>query len=145
VPQGKHLLVHTGDSVIAGSQLTEGPRDPNNILEINGEEALYNYMISEVQNVYRAQGVPVSDKHIQVILSRMLSKIQVQKSGDTDLLPMDFVERYNFQIANKSLDGCLIIKDAGETKFVEGDLVDKTEVKEANAVAEAEGKKQQKR
>jgi DNA-directed RNA polymerase subunit beta' len=141
VPQGKHLLVHTGDSVIAGSQLTEGPRDPNNILEINGEEALYNYMISEVQNVYRAQGVPVSDKHIEVILSRMLSKIQVQKSGDTDLLPMDFVERYNFQVANKSLDGCLIIKDTGDTKFVEGDLVDKIEVKEANAVAEAEGKK----
>jgi DNA-directed RNA polymerase subunit beta' len=141
VPQGKHLLVHTGDNVIAGSQLTEGPRDPNNILEINGEEALYNYMISEVQNVYRAQGVPVSDKHIEVILSRMLSKIQVQKAGDTDLLPMDFVERYNFQVANKSLDGCLIIKDTGDTKFVEGDLVDKTEVKEANAVAEAEGKK----
>lgn len=141
VPQGKHLLVHTGDNVTAGSQLTEGPRDPNNILEINGEEALYNYMISEVQNVYRAQGVPVSDKHIEVILSRMLSKIQVQKAGDTNLLPMDFVERNKFKSANKALDGCLIIKSAGDTKFTEGDLVDKTEVKEANAVAEAEGKK----
>jgi len=141
VPQGKHLLVHTGDNIIAGNPLTEGPRDPNNILEINGEEALYNYMISEVQNVYRAQGVPVSDKHIEVILSRMLSKIQVQKAGDTDLLPMDFAERYKFRSCNKQLESCLIIKDAGDTEFIVGDLVDKTEIKEANAVAEAEGKK----
>ena len=140
VPQGKHLLVHTGDTVIAGSQLTEGPRDPNNILDINGEEALYNYMISEVQNVYRAQGVPVSDKHIEVILSRMLSKIQVQKAGDTNMLPMDFVERYKFRQANKDLDGRLIIKDAGDTNFTAGALIDKDEIKEANAIAEAEGK-----
>jgi DNA-directed RNA polymerase subunit beta' len=140
VPQGKHLLVHTGDTVIAGSQLTEGPRDPNNILDINGEEALYNYMISEVQNVYRAQGVPVSDKHIEVILSRMLSKIQVQKAGDTSMLPMDFVERYKFRIENKTLEGSLLIKDAGDTSFAVGDLVDKDEIKEANAIAEAEGK-----
>jgi DNA-directed RNA polymerase subunit beta' len=140
IPQGKHLLVHTGDKVIAGSQLTEGPRDPNNILDINGEEALYNYMISEVQNVYRAQGVPVSDKHIEVILSRMLSKIQVQKSGDTDMLPLDFVERYKFRTFNKKLDGCLLIKDAGDTDFAIGDLVAKEEIKEANAIAEAEGK-----
>ena len=127
-------------SVIAGSQLTEGPRDPNNILDINGEEALYNYMISEVQNVYRAQGVPVSDKHIEVILSRMLSKIQVQKAGDTSMLPMDFVERYKFRIENKTLEGSLLIKDAGDTSFAVGDLVDKDEIKEANAIAEAEGK-----
>jgi DNA-directed RNA polymerase subunit beta' len=140
VPQGKHLLVHTGDNVIAGSQLTEGPRDPNNILDINGEEALYNYMISEVQNVYRAQGVPVSDKHIEVILSRMLCKIQVQKAGDTHMLPMDFVERYKFRLANKELDGRLAIKDAGDTGFAVGDLIEKDEIKEANAIAEAEGK-----
>jgi DNA-directed RNA polymerase subunit beta' len=140
VPQGKHLLVHTGDNVVAGSQLTEGPRDPNNILDINGEEALYNYMISEVQNVYRAQGVPVSDKHIEVILSRMLSKIQVQKAGDTEMLPMDFVERYKFRISNKKLDGSLIIKDAGDTDFAVGDIINKDAIKEANAIAEAEGK-----
>ena len=140
VPQGKHLLVHTGDKIIAGSQLTEGPRDPNNILDINGEEALYNYMISEVQNVYRAQGVPVSDKHIEVILSRMLSKIQVQKAGDTKMLPLEFVERYKFRLANKLLDGLLIVKDAGDTGFAVGDLIDKDEIKEANAIADAEGK-----
>ena len=140
VPQGKHLLVHTGDNVVAGSQLTEGPRDPNNILDINGEEALYNYMISEVQNVYRAQGVPVSDKHIEVILSRMLSKIQVQKAGDTHLLPMDFVERYKFRACNKALDGRLLIKESGDTEFAVGELVEKETIKEANAIAQAEGK-----
>lgn len=97
-------------------------------------------MISEVQNVYRAQGVPVSDKHIEVILSRMLSKIQVQKAGDTKMLPMEFVERYKFRLANSALDGCLIIKDAGDTGFDTGELVNKDEIKEANAIAEAEGK-----
>ncbi len=140
VPQGKHLLVHTGDLVQAGDTLTEGPRDPNNIIDINGEEELYTYLISEVQNVYRAQGVPVSDKHIEVILSRMLSKVQVEKAGDTELLPLDIIERYKFRNANAHLDGCLLIKEAGDTGFMVGDLVPKADIKEANAVAEAEGK-----
>ncbi|MDP6693536.1 MAG: DNA-directed RNA polymerase subunit beta', partial [Phycisphaerales bacterium] len=140
VAQGKHLLVHTGDVVQAGDILTEGPRDPNNILDIKGEEELYTYLISEVQNVYRAQGVPVSDKHIEVILSRMLGKVQVEKAGDTDLLPIDIIERYHFRNANAHLSDCLLIKEAGDTDFVVGDLVMKSAIKEANAVAEAEGK-----
>src|SRR5690606_18634137 len=82
VPQGKHLLVHTGDVVIAGDPLTEGPLIPADILRIRGEEALYNYMLDEVQNVYRAQGVPISDKHIEVILRQMLSKVRVLSSGE---------------------------------------------------------------
>jgi DNA-directed RNA polymerase subunit beta' len=70
----------------------------------------------------------------------MLSKIQVEKAGDTDLLPMDFVERYKFTVCNSALDGCLRIKEAGDTGFAIGDLVPKEEIKEANAIAEAEGK-----
>jgi DNA-directed RNA polymerase subunit beta' len=70
----------------------------------------------------------------------MLSKIQVQKAGDTDLLPMDFVERYKFRACNKELDGCLLVKESGDTEFAIGDLVEKETIKEANAIAQAEGK-----
>jgi DNA-directed RNA polymerase subunit beta' len=84
--------------------------------------------------------VPVSDKHIEVILSRMLSKVQVEKAGDTELLQLDVIERYHFRNANAHLDACLFIKDAGDTEFMVGDLVPKADIKEANAVADAEGK-----
>ena len=87
VLQGKHLLVHRSDWVEAGDPLTEGPLDPQEILSIQGEEKVFSYMLEEVQNVYRAQGVPISDKHIETILSCMLSKALVRKPGDTSLLP----------------------------------------------------------
>ncbi|NQY92372.1 MAG: DNA-directed RNA polymerase subunit beta', partial [Deltaproteobacteria bacterium] len=87
VPQGKHLLVHTGDMVNAGDPLTEGPLIPADILRIRGEEALYNYMLDEVQNVYRAQGVPISDKHIEIIVAAMMRKVRIEDPGDTEFLP----------------------------------------------------------
>jgi len=140
VPQGKQLLVHTGDLVEAGDALTEGPQIPADILRIKGEEALYLYMLDEVQNVYRAQGVPISDKHIEVILRQMLGKVKVVKPGDTDLLPNDVIDRFEFQRKNKAVMSMVRIKDPGGTDLVTGTLVDKAEVKEANAMAEASGK-----
>jgi len=140
VPQGKHLLVHAGDWVEAGDPLTEGPLDPQEILEIRGEEIVFNYMLDEVQNVYRAQGVPISDKHIETILSCMLSKVLVKRAGDTGLLPEEIVDRHFFRACNQDTAAKLRITDAGETTLIVGDLVDRGDVKEANAVAEAEGK-----
>ena len=140
VPQSKHLLVHTGDMVVSGETLTDGSRDPRKILEIRGEEELYQYMISEVQNVYRAQGVPISDKHIEMILSRMLSKVQVEKSGDTGLLPLDIIERYHFRDANAHLDASVMIKSPGDSSFEAEQIVTKAQFKEANAILDAEGK-----
>ncbi|MDA0975061.1 MAG: DNA-directed RNA polymerase subunit beta', partial [Planctomycetota bacterium] len=140
VPQGKQLLVHTGDLVEAGDALTEGPQIPADILRIKGEEALYLYMLDEVQNVYRAQGVPISDKHIEVILRQMLGKVKVVKPGDTDLLPNDVIDRFEFQRKNKAVMSMVRIKDPGGTDLVTGTLVDKAEVKEANAMADAAGK-----
>ena len=93
VPQDRHLLVHAGDAVNAGDPLIEGPLVPHDILRIKGEEALYNYMLDEVQNVYRAQGVPINDKHIEVILAQMLRKVRVENIGDTDLLPHDVMDQ----------------------------------------------------
>jgi DNA-directed RNA polymerase subunit beta' len=140
VPQGKHLLVHTGDTVNAGDPLTEGPLIPSDILRIRGEEALYSYMLDEVQNVYRAQGVPISDKHIEIILSAMLSKVRVQSPGDTDLLPNDVVDKFYFRKCNKLVADVLRISDAGDTSLAVDALIHKDDIKEANALVEAEGK-----
>jgi DNA-directed RNA polymerase subunit beta' len=140
VPQGKALLVHTGDRVEAGDALTEGPMIPADILRIKGEDALYVYMLDEVQNVYRAQGVPISDKHIEVILRQMLSKVRISNQGDTELLPNDVVDKFVFRDVNDALARKMRIEDAGGTALPVGSLVDKDEVREANALAEAEGK-----
>jgi len=140
VPQGKHLLVHTGDHVDAGDPLTEGPLIPGDILRIKGEDALYNYMLDEVQNVYRAQGVPISDKHIEVILRQMLGKIRVLSSGDTELLPHEVVDKFNFRRANDRTNDMVGIADPGDTGLVKDTMVSKEDVREANARAEADGK-----
>ena len=140
VPQGKALLVHTGDRIEAGDTLTEGPMIPADILRIKGEDALYVYMLDEVQNVYRAQGVPISDKHIEVILRQMLSKVRVSSPGDTALLPNDVKDKFEFRSVNEALVRKVRIDDAGGTSLPVGALVDKDEVREANAIAESEGK-----
>jgi DNA-directed RNA polymerase subunit beta' len=140
VAQGKALLVHTGDRIDAGDPLTEGPMIPADILRIKGEDALYVYMLDEVQNVYRAQGVPISDKHIEVILRQMLSKVRVSNQGDSDLLPNEVVDKFVFRDVNDSLARKVRIDDAGGTSLPVGALVDKDEVREANSLAESEGK-----
>ncbi|MCE2883243.1 MAG: DNA-directed RNA polymerase subunit beta', partial [Planctomycetaceae bacterium] len=140
VPQGKALLVHTGDRVEAGDPLTEGPMIPADILRIKGEDALYVYMLDEVQNVYRAQGVPISDKHIEVILRQMLSKVRVSSPGDTNLLPNDVKDKFEFRSVNDDIARKMRIDDAGDTGLPVGALVDKDEIREANSLAEAEGK-----
>ncbi len=139
VPNDKPLLVHAGDFVQAGDALTEGPLVPHDILRIKGEEALWQYMLDEVQNVYRAQGVTVNDKHIEMILSQMLRKVRVENPGDTDLLPHDILDKFNFRQTNLAIADKVRVTDAGTTTLRVNDLVDKDVVKEANAKAEAEG------
>ncbi len=140
VPQGKHLLVHTGDYIHAGDALTEGPLIPHDILNIKGEEDLYVYMLEEVQNVYRAQGVPLSDKHIEIILRQMLGKVRVLAPGDTDLLPNEVVDRFQFRERNDQNANLVRITESGDTTLGVGALVTKEEFREANAVAESDGK-----
>jgi DNA-directed RNA polymerase subunit beta' len=144
VPQGKHLRVHAGDYIHAGDALTEGPHVPADILKIKGEEALYVYMLDEVQNVYRAQGVVISDKHIEVILRQMLSKVKISGAGDTDFLPNEVVEKFLLREKNAELAGKLRIESAGDTDLPEGALVAIEDVKEANALAKEKGGKEAK-
>ncbi len=97
VSQSKHLRVHTGDRVRAGDKLVDGPLPPQEILAIKGEEELQKYLVDEVQNVYRAQGVAINDKHIEIIVMQMMRKVQVEDPGSSKLLPNSLMDRYAFR------------------------------------------------
>ncbi len=140
VPQDKHLLVHAGDYVQAGDPLIDGPLVPHDILRIKGEEALYTYMLDEVQNVYRAQGVPINDKHVEIILAAMLRKVRVENPGDTNLLPHEVVDKQVFRRRNADIAEMGRVSESGGTDLPVGALVTKAELKEANAKAEAAGR-----
>ena len=100
---GAKLKVRDGDQVKAGDPLTEGSINPNDILVINGAEGVYNYLISEVQKVYRSQGVDINDKHIEVIGRQMLKRVKVEDGGDTGLLPGSLVDLNEFAEINKKM------------------------------------------
>ncbi|MEM9083037.1 MAG: DNA-directed RNA polymerase subunit beta', partial [Planctomycetota bacterium] len=139
VPQDRHLLVHSGDDVNAGDPLIDGPLVPHDILRIKGEDALYGYMLDEVQNVYRAQGVPINDKHIEVILAQMLRKVRVENPGDTAFLPHEVVDKVAFRKENNRVAELGRISDIGGTDLQLDRLYTKDEIREANAKAEATG------
>ena len=101
IPQGKHLIVQNNDRVAAGERLTDGPINPHDILEVKGEEAVQNYLVNEVQDVYRTQGERINDKHIEVIVRQMLGKVEITDSGDTDFLEEEEVDRAAFNRANR--------------------------------------------
>jgi len=100
IPFGSKVKVKEGEEVEAGAPLTEGSINPNDILAINGPEGVYKYIISEVQKVYRNQGVDINDKHIEAITKQMLNKVRVEDSGDTGLFTASLVDMYEFEEAN---------------------------------------------
>ncbi|MBP3800523.1 MAG: DNA-directed RNA polymerase subunit beta' [Clostridia bacterium] len=104
IPFGSKMKVKNGDEVEAAQPLIEGSINPNDILEIKGAEGVYEYLISEVQKVYRNQGVDINDKHIEVIGRQMLKKIKVGDNGDTELAPGSLVDMYDFESANKKAE-----------------------------------------
>ncbi|MEG0829684.1 MAG: DNA-directed RNA polymerase subunit beta' [Anaerovoracaceae bacterium] len=116
VPYGARLNVKEGDYVLAGGQITRGPLDPKDILRLNGVEGVYQYLLKEVQRVYKQQGVDINDKHVEVIVSQMLSKMKITKAGDTKLLPGGQYGKREIEEANKKA-----ISEGGEP--AEGDRV----------------------
>ncbi len=101
VPAGKHLRVHEGDRVRAGDRLTEGPVNPHDILRIKGPRAVQEYLLNEVQEVYRLQGVKINDKHIGVIVRQMLQKVKTVEPGDTMFLEGENVDKLTFREMNE--------------------------------------------
>ncbi|MBI2854499.1 MAG: DNA-directed RNA polymerase subunit beta' [Chloroflexi bacterium] len=100
VPPAARIRVEHGASIKAGDQLTDGPMNPQDILRIIGREAVQQYLVEEVQKVYRSQGVNINDKHIEVIVRQMLTKVRVESSGDTEFLPGELVDRFAYEEAN---------------------------------------------
>ncbi len=139
VPHDRHLLVHTGDYVDAGDPLTEGPLVPHDILAIRGEEALQQYLLGEIQAVYRSQGVTINDKHPEIIITQMLRKVSVESVGDSELLPGDVVDKFRFRQENERLAKSLRVTDAGDTQFLKGEVVPRDKVEQANSEVEAIG------
>ena len=104
IPFGSKLRVKDGEKVKAGGPLTEGSINPNELLLIKGPEGVYNYLVQEVQKVYRNQGVDINDKHIEVIARQMLKKVRVEDNGDTKLFAGSLVDMYEFDDINKEAE-----------------------------------------
>ncbi len=100
VPSTASIWVQTGDAVRAGQQLTDGSINPHDILRILGKEAVQQYLVDEVQKVYRSQGVNINDKHIEVIAHQMLTKVRIDSAGDTDLVPDELVDKFVYEDTN---------------------------------------------
>lgn len=104
VPHGKHLNVYKGDKIHAGEQLVDGPVVPQDILKVSGERSLQEYLVNEVQEVYRLQGVSVNDKHVETIVRQMLRKVRIDDSGDTDFIVGSHIDRIRFREENEKME-----------------------------------------
>jgi DNA-directed RNA polymerase subunit beta' len=109
VPMGKHLLVRDGDTVEAGEMLCDGQIDPHDILLILGENACQTFLVNEVQEVYRLQGVDINDKHIGVIIRQMMRKVEILQVGDTNFIFGQQVDKYRFHEENRK-----VIREGGQ-------------------------------
>ena len=142
VPLQKHILVQEGDEIPAGEKITDGPVNPHDILAIKGTNAVQEYLVNEIQEVYRLQGVKINDKHIEVIVRQMLQKVKVVSSGDTKLLEEDLVDKVRFIEENERINNLLYIVDKGDSKFKNGQLVSKAKIREINSELKKKGKKE---
>ena len=103
IPKGKHIAVREGEYVKAGEALMDGSTNPHDILAVLGDHELASYIVNEIQEVYRLQGVPINDKHIEIIVRQMLKRVKVVDSGDTGFLLEERVEKYEFEMENKRI------------------------------------------
>jgi len=103
VPAASEISVADGEIIQPGASLTDGPKNPQDILRIEGQAAVQRYLVDEVQAVYRSQGVQLHDKHIEVIVRQMMRKVRVDNPGDSDLLPGELVDRHDYEFANNNM------------------------------------------
>jgi DNA-directed RNA polymerase subunit beta' len=130
----KHILVQEGDFVRAGMPLSDGAISPTDILDIKGPFAVQSHLVNEVQEVYRAQGITINDKHIEVIVRQMMRRVQIEDPGDTHFLEGESVEKYEFQEYNDWIYDKKFITDPGESsKFKPGQLVTERQIRDENS------------
>ncbi|MBI3500399.1 MAG: DNA-directed RNA polymerase subunit beta' [Bacteroidetes bacterium] len=123
VQLSKHILVQENDFVKAGEQLTDGATAPADILFIKGPTAVQEYLVNEVQEVYRLQGVKINDKHFEVIVKQMMRKVEIDDAGDTIFLPKQFINRADFMDENDRLHGAKIITDPGDSTMLKAGMI----------------------
>ena len=128
IPHGMHILVHENDFVEAGERLSDGVVSPDDILKIKGPAEVQEYLVNEIQEVYRLQGVKINDKHIGVIVRQMLRKVLIEDAGDTNFLPGDKIHKIDFLEENRKIVNKIVVVDPGDSLFREGSITDKKSV-----------------
>jgi len=140
VPLTKHLLVHENDFVRAGDPLSDGQVAPQDILSILGPRAVQEYLVNEIQEVYRLQGVTINDKHIECIVRQMMQKVLVVDAGDTTLLEDNYVDRFVLEEMNDALYDNFVVIDPGASDLVIGEVVDRRRLREVNSAMKRQDK-----
>ena len=142
VPLTRQILVQDSDFVKAGAPLSDGQIAPFDILSIKGPFAVQEYVVNEIQEVYRLQGVKINDKHIEVIVRQMMKKVEIVDAGDTKFLEEDLEDRFDFIEENDRIYDKKVVTDAGEsTKFKAGQIVTLRELREENSILRRADKK----
>jgi DNA-directed RNA polymerase subunit beta' len=134
VPLSKHILVQDNDFVKAGQPLSDGAITPSDILSIKGPTAVQEYLVNEIQEVYRLQGVKINDKHIECIVSQMMQKVEIIDSGDTTFLPGEYVDKFEFREENDLVLDKKVVLEAGDSnRFKVGQIVSPRELRDENS------------
>ena len=141
VKLSNQILVQENDFVQAGMSLSDGAMTPNDILNIKGPSAVQQYLVNEVQEVYRLQGVKINDKHFEVLIRQMMQKVQIQDSGDTTFLENQIVHKNEFISENDQLYGQKVIESVGDSQNLkEGQIVSARELRDENSILKREDK-----
>ncbi|MDR1544801.1 MAG: DNA-directed RNA polymerase subunit beta' [Prevotellaceae bacterium] len=134
VPLSKQILVQESDYVRAGTPLSDGVTTPSDILAIKGPTAVQEYIVNEIQDVYRLQGVKINDKHFEVIVRQMMSKVQIIEQGDTNFLEGQLIDKHTFMQANDAIWGTKVVLDAGDSEnYQAGQIVTARKLRDENS------------
>ena len=142
VPLTKQILVQENDYVKAGMRLSDGAVSPTDILTILGPIKVQEYIVNEIQEVYRLQGVKINDKHFEIIVRQMMRKVQINDPGDTEFLPEELVDKWQFMDVNDNIYGKFYVVEPGDSqKYSEGDIITAREMRGENSSLDRQGLK----
>ncbi len=143
VPLSKHILVQENDFVRAGQPLSDGATTPKDILDINGPTSVQEYLVNEIQEVYRLQGVKINDKHFEIIVRQMMLKVEILEAGDTRFLEGQSVHKADFFEENDSLFGKMVVLNAGESEALHaGQIISARRLRDENSLLKRKDKQQ---
>ena len=141
VKLSNQILVQENDFVKAGMSISDGAITPNDILNIKGPSAVQQYLVNEVQEVYRLQGVKINDKHFEVVVRQMMRKVRIEDSGDTTFLENQLVHKYDFITENDQLFGCKVVTEVGDSENLKaGQIVTARELRDENSLLRRDDK-----